>query len=107
MAEEIVRLPLDCLGDGELMRIERPPFNVLLARVDGAYHAITDNCPHAAWSLSEGPLRGHVVTCPGHGWPIDVRTGLVAGSRSIARRCHVYEVRVDDAELVVYDNLPV
>lgn len=67
MAEEIVRLPLDCLGDGELMRIERPPFNVLLARVDGAYHAITDNCPHAAWSLSEGPLRGHVVTCPGHG----------------------------------------
>lgn len=105
MASEIARIPVADLPEGVLRRIEHPPFNVLVTRLEGRFHAISDNCPHAAQSLAAGRLEGSAVRCPRHGWLVDLRTGSVIGARA-ARGCHVYEVHVEDEELVVIDNLP-
>ncbi len=63
--------------EGALVRVPHPPFDVLVTRVGGCLYAIEDACPHSGRSLSEGSLAGTAVTCPGHGWEIDLRTGEV------------------------------
>jgi nitrite reductase (NADH) small subunit len=46
-----------------------------LFAVDGKVYAMESRCPHEGAPLTEGALEGTVVTCPLHGWRIDVRTG--------------------------------
>jgi nitrite reductase/ring-hydroxylating ferredoxin subunit len=52
---------------------------VVLCRVAGELHAVTDNCSHREAKLSEGRLRGALLTCPLHGAQFDVRTGAHQG----------------------------
>jgi nitrite reductase/ring-hydroxylating ferredoxin subunit len=73
----VARVAASEVREGELTRVELAPFHVLVTRVNGSLHAIEDACPHSGWSLCDGRIEGHVVTCPGHGWQIDVRTGRV------------------------------
>lgn len=56
------------------------PHGVLVCRVAGRLHAIADNCSHRDARLSEGRLRGHLVTCPLHGAQFDVRDGSHRGA---------------------------
>ena len=46
-----------------------------LFRANGRVFAMENRCPHAGIPLSEGTLRGSVVTCRAHGWAFDLRTG--------------------------------
>ena len=48
---------------------------LVLCQVDGAFTAIENNCPHAGMPIGEGPLDGHVLTCPFHGYAYNVKTG--------------------------------
>jgi len=67
---------------------------VLLANVDGIFHAISDVCGHRNAPLSRGRLEGYLIECPLHFAQFDVRTGeLVNGPISTA--VPIYEVRVD------------
>jgi nitrite reductase/ring-hydroxylating ferredoxin subunit len=52
---------------------------VVLCRVAGDLHAVVDNCSHRDAKLSEGRLRGSLLTCPLHGAQFDVRTGQHQG----------------------------
>jgi 3-phenylpropionate/trans-cinnamate dioxygenase ferredoxin component len=52
---------------------------VVLCRVAGQLHAVEDNCSHRDARLSEGRLRGTLLTCPLHGAQFDVRTGTHQG----------------------------
>jgi nitrite reductase/ring-hydroxylating ferredoxin subunit len=68
------------LGDGQ-MRVfpELGSHGVVLCRVAGQLHAVEDNCSHREARLSEGRLRGTLLTCPLHGAQFDVRTGAHQG----------------------------
>ena len=48
---------------------------LLLANVNGEFHAVSDRCSHEGALLSGGRLDGAVVTCPAHGSRFDVTTG--------------------------------
>lgn len=52
---------------------------VVVCRVAGTLHAVADNCSHRDAKLSEGRLRGGLLTCPLHGAQFDVRTGAHQG----------------------------
>ncbi len=52
---------------------------VVVCRVAGALYAVVDNCSHRDAKLSEGRLRGPLLTCPLHGAQFDVRTGAHQG----------------------------
>ena len=71
---------LSDLTDGEMRFFEDVgEYGVVVCRVDGRLHAVVDNCSHADTPLSEGRLRGPIVTCPLHGAQFDVRDGTHLG----------------------------
>lgn len=63
------------LAEGHMRALEVGGTKVLLAKVGGACHAVGETCPHAGGPLSEGVLRGDVVTCPWHKAAFRVSTG--------------------------------
>jgi nitrite reductase/ring-hydroxylating ferredoxin subunit len=99
---EVGRVALTRLTPGALVRIEHPPFHVLVARVGDQVHAMEDACPHSGISLCRGALNGHVVTCTGHGWDIDVRTGVVVKPVGVQERNPCFEVTVDGDHAIVW-----
>lgn len=100
----VARVDPAAVEEGALVRVERPPFHVLVTRIEGALHAIEDTCPHSGWSLSEGRLEGHEVVCPGHGWRIDVRTGEVTTEAGRGERNPCFAVREGGAIVLRTDR---
>lgn len=56
---------------------------VLVCRVAGTLHAVANNCSHRDAALSDGRLRGALITCPLHGAQFDVRTGAQQGPPAV------------------------
>lgn len=79
----------------------------VVAHVDGdiavfraagdAVFALVDACPHKGGPLSQGIVHGHKVTCPLHGWNIELDSGhACAPDEGCARR---YPVRIEEGEV--------
>jgi nitrite reductase (NADH) small subunit len=49
--------------------------------------------------LGKGCLRGHVVTCPWHGWQFDVRTGQHQFSPTVKQP--TLPLKVEDGKVLV------
>jgi nitrite reductase (NADH) small subunit len=63
--------------------------------------ALNDKCPHKGGPLSQGIVFDRKVTCPLHGWTVQLDSGeAVAPDKGCAHR---YRSRVDKGE--VYLNL--
>jgi nitrite reductase/ring-hydroxylating ferredoxin subunit len=77
----------------------------LVALVDGAPYAVSDACPHRGTALSGGLLRDGVVTCPGHLWQYDVRTGARHDTRGEGLAC--YPARLDGDDVVEAGDRPI
>lgn len=59
--------------------------------------ALRDKCPHKGGALSQGIVHGDQVTCPLHGWKLQLETGeVVAPDEGCARR---YPVKVENGEV--------
>src|SRR5688572_29510463 len=63
------------MKNGEMKRVEIEGKPVVLACVDGQYHAFRGTCSHYGGPLNEGVLRGHTVMCPWHHACFDIRSG--------------------------------
>ncbi|KAG5284792.1 hypothetical protein AALO_G00030550 [Alosa alosa] len=63
------------LQDGQMMEVEVGHHNVLLARCEGVYYAVGNQCTHYGAPLSRGYLGDHRVRCPWHGSCFDLKTG--------------------------------
>jgi 3-phenylpropionate/trans-cinnamate dioxygenase ferredoxin subunit len=80
---------------------------VLLANVDGSYHAIVNRCTHLGGSLADGSLEGGIVTCPRHGARFDVKTGQAVGNAKIGfmkmkvKDEEGYPVKVEGTDILV------
>lgn len=76
---------------------------VLLANVEGVFHAIADVCGHKRAPLSRGRLTGHIVECPLHFAQYDLRTGrLIDGP--VSTDVAVYAVRIEGGTVSVKPN---
>ena len=61
--------------------------------------ALDGSCPHKGGPLADGILSESCVTCPLHGWRIDLRSGeVVSGGEG---RVAIHEVTERDGELFV------
>jgi len=85
-----------------MLRVTHAPFHVLVANVGGAYYAIEDACPHSGRSLCDGDLSDAIVTCPGHGWELDVRTGAVLTAVGGGSSNPTFDVRLEGDVVVIY-----
>ncbi len=88
------------LKDGEMKQVAADGTSILLARVDGKYHAVGAICPHYGGPLAEGALCGNRVICPWHHASFDVTTGdLLEPPAFDALPC--YEVRIEGESVIV------
>ncbi|AUX40267.1 assimilatory nitrite reductase small subunit [Sorangium cellulosum] len=64
----------------------------------GEVHALDDRCPHQGYPLSQGALRGGVLTCAWHNWKFDVASGACTFGGEPVRR---YATRVDGGRVLL------
>lgn len=85
--------------DGEGKTVSAGGKLIAVFRVNGAYFAIDDVCPHMGASLSGGYLEEGIVTCPWHAWRFRLADGAWADNPRIKIGC--YPVRVVGEEIQV------
>jgi nitrite reductase/ring-hydroxylating ferredoxin subunit len=82
---------------------------VVIANVEGRFHAMDGRCSHMGGDLSKGELKDHVIQCPIHGAEYDIRTGkMLSGPLSSllgkASSLRTYPLQVVGEDLMVeYD----
>jgi 3-phenylpropionate/trans-cinnamate dioxygenase ferredoxin subunit len=90
--------------------VELEDKKILLTKVDNAYYAISNKCPHMGGSLYKGTLEDGVITCPRHGAKYDAKTGKGVGKPKILfwefkmENEPSYSVKVEDGEILIDIN---
>jgi nitrite reductase/ring-hydroxylating ferredoxin subunit len=99
-------IPLADLPDGTAVRAVRNGHGLCLSLADGSPVAVADVCAHRHTALSGGLVRDGVLTCPGHFWRYDLRTGQCVNrpDRVVSYQCRVVDGWVD---VLVPDPAPV
>lgn len=96
-----------CLADdvpfGEGRSIALVDRRIGVFNTAAGFFAIDNDCPHQGGPLSDGILADSCVTCPLHGWRIDLDTGQVLG-RTERVRTYPLEVR-DGTVWLISDEL--
>jgi nitrite reductase (NADH) small subunit/3-phenylpropionate/trans-cinnamate dioxygenase ferredoxin subunit len=67
--------------------------SIAVFNVDGRFFAIDNVCPHRGGPLSDGALRGTIVSCPLHHWQFDVTSGRNPMTGDLNVRSFPVEVR--------------
>ena len=62
---------------GTMKGLDVNGIKILIANIDGQFHAIGAICTHRGGMLGEGEFSGTTVTCPLHDAKFDVTTGDV------------------------------
>ena len=88
------------LKDGEMKQVAADGTNILLARVNGKYHAVGATCPHYGAPLAEGALSGERIICPWHHACFNVTTGDLEEPPALDALPR-YEVRVKNENVIV------
>jgi nitrite reductase/ring-hydroxylating ferredoxin subunit len=102
--ERIARLA--DLPDRMAVPAERNGHALCLSLADGSPVAVADGCAHRGTALSGGLVRDGILTCPGHFWRYDLRTGQCINrpDRIASYPCRVVDGWVD---VLVPDPAPV
>jgi NADPH-dependent 2,4-dienoyl-CoA reductase/sulfur reductase-like enzyme/nitrite reductase/ring-hydroxylating ferredoxin subunit len=88
------------LNDGEMKQVSVDGTDILLARVDGKYHAVGALCTHYGAPLVEGVLSGDRIVCPWHHACFNAATGDLEEPPALdALPC--YEVRSEGENVIV------
>jgi len=90
---------LDELPVGAAREVEFEGRVYALYNIDGVISAIDGICPHQGGPLAEGSVEGTTVTCPWHGWQIDVRTGKTQLGAKITQS--IFDVTIEDQDVLV------
>ena len=88
------------LNNGEFIALKENGQHILLCKIEGKYHAVSNVCSHARVLLSEGRLRGSIVTCPLHGARFDVTSGQCLGGPAF-QDIASYSVSDEDNEIII------
>lgn len=95
------------LSVGGKVKLTLEGHEIMLARLDDGYYAISNKCPHMGGSLADGRLEGQNIICPRHGSVFDVKTGKsVQGGKMAFIKFHVdnvtaYPVKTEGADVMV------
>lgn len=105
--KEVGRISLADLQAKEIVRVAYPPFDILVAWVDGKPYAIEDACNHAGASLAEGWLEGSCVVCPMHAYAFELKTGHLDRPKGLCSDQRAYEAVIEGDEVAIYDTFSV
>jgi len=89
--------PIAELPEGEpALRKDDAGRRFACVRQGGEVHALEDRCPHQGYPLSQGCVKGGVLTCEWHNWKFELKTGACAFGGEPVRR---YPTRVEDGRV--------
>ena len=88
------------LGEGELRRGEVDGVAILVARVNGKVHALSNTCTHRGGQLDEGELQDGCVVCPLHSSVFRLEDGSVEQGPATFPQ-PVLEARVNEGSIEV------
>ncbi|GAB3952469.1 FAD-dependent oxidoreductase [Spirosoma harenae] len=91
---------VDDMADGEMKQVRVGDTDVLLAKVDGQFHALHPHCSHYHGPLVEGVLHGHRLICPWHNACFDIRDGHRLEAPAL-NGLPTHEVRVENEQVFV------
>lgn len=95
-------LSADELWTGEMRGLVLGGQRVLLLRLDDGVRAYEDRCAHLGVPLSQGTLKGCVLTCSAHHFKYDASTG--EGINPRAARLVRLPIRVVEDDIMVEIN---
>jgi 3-phenylpropionate/trans-cinnamate dioxygenase ferredoxin subunit len=65
------------LKDGGVRVIKAGKLELLITIIGDKYYAVDNRCPHLGARLSQGKIKGTIITCPPHGSRFDLRDSSV------------------------------
>lgn len=80
---------------GESKTIPLQGREILVINNNGTFYAVKNSCPHQGVQLDRGAIEGGILTCPGHAWRFDLKTGDALDHPPLGLRCYRIEVRGD------------
>lgn len=96
------------LQPGEITQVAAAGTKLLLANIDGNFHAASKKCPHMGANLCKGKLEDGAVICPLHKAKFDLTTGKVVREPKLLfiqmkakRDLTIYPVKVDGSDILV------
>src|SRR5678815_2430030 len=88
------------LRDGEMKQCPAGDSSVLIARINGDYHAFAATCTHYGAPLAEGVLNGDRIVCPWHHACFNAKTGDLLEPPALDS-LERYELTVKDERILV------
>jgi nitrite reductase/ring-hydroxylating ferredoxin subunit/CBS domain-containing protein len=88
--------PLDELEPGKPTLRKGEGRRFVCVRDGDAVHALDDRCPHQGYPLSQGTVRGSVLTCEWHNWKFELGSGACSFGGEAVRH---YPSRVEDGRV--------
>lgn len=82
-------------GEGKICLIHGKEI-ALFHLESGEVRAVDNVCPHQKGPLAHGILTGEIVTCPLHGWKIDLKTGEAIGENG---RVATYLICIENGDI--------
>lgn len=91
---------IDEIIEGRTVFVEVDGHGCFIHRSGDDIRVYDNRCPHRATVMTGGDLDGDTLTCPGHGWRFDTRTGdcVASGDRPLRR----YDHKVEKGRLWIY-----
>jgi 3-phenylpropionate/trans-cinnamate dioxygenase ferredoxin component len=72
---------------------------IALLRTGDRIYALEDICPHQGASFEGGTVDGEIVTCPMHGWRMNMITGESLDAPGV--KIETYDVEIVDGDVYV------
>ena len=88
------------LADSEMKQVSAEGKEILLARVNGNFHALGAHCTHYGAPLVEGVLSGERIVCPWHHACFNVKTGDLQEPPAVDA-LPSYEVKIQNDQVIV------
>lgn len=100
----VARVKLEDVREKGTIRLDYPPFDILVAWIDGEAFAIEDACNHAGASLAEGWIEEKCVVCPMHGYVFDLANGKLLRPRGLCADQRTYRVSMEGEDVLIHDD---
>ena len=88
------------LADGEMKQVSVNGKEILLARINGNFHAVGAHCTHYGAPLVEGVLSGERIICPWHHACFNITTGDLQEPPAFDALAH-YEAKIENDQVIV------
>jgi 3-phenylpropionate/trans-cinnamate dioxygenase ferredoxin subunit len=88
------------VANGSVIAVRVDGEDLAVVRCDDEFHAVRDECSHAAIALSEGDVEGCEIECWLHGSRFDLRTGKPL-SLPATEPVPIYPVKVEGDDVLV------